>query len=193
MGGLYVIAAMKLIVGLGNPGKAYAANRHNVGAQCLVHFARLYGIPIAERKGRARVGSGEVAGVPVVLARPRTYMNQSGQAVAPLMRRLRLSTEDLVVVYDDLDLPLGRVRIRQRGGSAGHRGVESIVSHLGSQEFARVRVGIGRPEAGDEVSYVLSDFTAEDMGPIREAMATVSEALYSILTEGVAAAMNRYN
>ncbi|MDY6907945.1 MAG: aminoacyl-tRNA hydrolase [Chloroflexota bacterium] len=193
MGGLYVIAAMKLIVGLGNPGKAYAANRHNVGAQCLGHFARLYGIPIAERKGRARVGSGEVAGVPVVLARPRTYMNQSGQAVAPLMRRLRLSTEDLVVVYDDLDLPLGRVRIRQRGGSAGHRGVESIVSHLGSQEFARVRVGIGRPEAGDEVSYVLSDFTAAEMGPIREAMATVSEALYSILTEGVAAAMNRYN
>ena len=193
MGGLYVIAAMKLIVGLGNPGKAYAANRHNVGAQCLGHFARLYGIPIAERKGRARVGSGEVAGVPVVLARPRTYMNQSGQAVAPLMRRLRLSTEDLVVVYDDLDLPLGRVRIRQRGGSAGHRGVESIVSHLGSQEFARVRVGIGRPEAGDEVSYVLSDFTADEMGPIREAMATVSEALYSILTEGVAAAMNRYN
>ena len=193
MGGLYVIAAMKLIVGLGNPGKAYAANRHNVGAQCLGHFARLYGIPIAERKGRARVGSGEVAGVPVVLARPRTYMNQSGQAVAPLMRRLRLSTEDLVVVYDDLDLPLGRVRIRQHGGSAGHRGVESIVSHLGSQEFARVRVGIGRPEAGDEVSYVLSDFTADEMGPIREAMATVSEALYSILTEGVAAAMNRYN
>ena len=183
---------MKLIVGLGNPGKAYASNRHNVGFQCVDYFARKHGIAIRERKARAKVGLGEVAEKGVVLAKPRTFMNLSGQAVSRLVRQFNVPLEDLVVICDDLDLPLGRVRIRQRGGSAGHKGMESIIDSLGSQDFPRIRVGIGRPD-GDEVSYVLSDFTAEERDVVREAMADVADALYCILTEGIEAAMNRYN
>jgi len=108
------------------------------------------------------------------------------------MRQFNLPVEDLVVICDDLDLPLGRVRIRQRGGSAGHKGMESIIDSLGSQDFPRIRVGIGRPD-GDEVSYVLSDFTAEEKEVVREAVAEVADALYCILTEGIEAAMNRHN
>ena len=188
---------MKLIVGLGNPGKSYAGNRHNVGFQCLDHFASQHRIPIKERRLRlktlkAKYGTGEVAGTPVVLAKPRTYMNHSGSAVAQLLRRFGVPLDDLLVIYDDLDLPLGKLRIRQRGGAAGHKGVASVIASLGSEEFPRIRVGIGRPE-GDEVSYVLSDFTAEEKDIAREAGARVADALLCILAEGIEAAMNRYN
>lgn len=183
---------MKLIVGLGNPGKSYVNNRHNVGFQCLDHFARVHRIPLKERKARAKVGMGEVVGTPVVLAKPRTFMNMSGEAVRRLVREFRVPLEDLLVIYDDLDLPLGKVRIRQRGGSAGHKGGQSIIASLGSQDFPRIRVGIGRPD-GDEVAYVLSDFTAEEKEIVNEAVATVADAIYAILTEGIEAAMNRYN
>ena len=183
---------MKLIVGLGNPGRAYAGNRHNVGFQCVDYFARKHRIAISERKARAKIGIGEVDEKRVVLAKPRTFMNLSGQAVSRLMRQFNLPVEDLVVICDDMDLPLGRVRIRQRGGSAGHKGMESIIDSLGSQDFPRIRVGIGRPD-GDEVSYVLSDFTAEEKDMVREAVAEVADALYCIFTEGIEAAMNRYN
>jgi PTH1 family peptidyl-tRNA hydrolase len=128
----------------------------------------------------------------VVLAKPRTFMNLSGQAVSRLVRQFNVPLEDLVVICDDLDLPLGKVRIRQRGGSAGHKGMESISDSLGSQDFPRIRVGIGRPD-GDEISYVLSDFTAEEKDVVKEAVAEVADALYCILTEGIEAAMNRYN
>jgi len=188
---------MKLIVGLGNPGKSYAGNRHNVGFQCLDYFAIKHRIPIKERRLRlktlkSKFGRGEVAGTPVVLAKPRTYMNHSGAAVAQLVRRFNVPLDDLIVIYDDLDLPLGRLRIRQRGGAAGHRGVASIIASLGSEEFPRIRVGIGRPDS-DEVSYVLSDFTAEEKEIAREAVAQVTDALLCILAEGIEAAMNRYN
>ena len=183
---------MKLIVGLGNPGRAYAGNRHNVGFQCVDYFARKHRIAISERKARAKIGIGEVDEKRVVLAKPRTFMNLSGQAVSRLMRQFNLPVEDLVVICDDMDLPLGRVRIRQRGGSAGHKGMESIIDSLGSQDFPRIRVGIGRPD-GDEVSYVLSDFTADEKEVVREAVAEVADALFCILTEGIEAAMNRYN
>jgi PTH1 family peptidyl-tRNA hydrolase len=183
---------MKLIVGLGNPGKAYANNRHNVGFQCIDYFARYHRIPIRERKARAKVGIGGVVEKGVVLAKPRTYMNLSGQAVSRLVRQFSVPLEDLVVICDDLDLPLGKVRIRQRGGSAGHKGMESIIDSLGSQDFPRIRVGIGRPD-GDEISYVLSDFTAEEKDVVKEVVTKVADALHCILTEGIEAAMNRYN
>lgn len=184
---------MKLIIGLGNPGKAHANNRHNVGFQCLNHFARLHRISLNERKARAKVGMGDVAGVQVVLAKPRTYMNLSGEAVGRLVRQLGVHLDDLIVICDDLDLPIGKIRIRQRGGSAGHKGVQSIIASLESEEFLRIRVGIGRPDDGDEVAYVLSDFTAAEKGLIKQAIATVSDAIYCILAEGIEAAMNRYN
>lgn len=184
---------MKLIVGLGNPGKSYANNRHNVGFQCLDHFALVHRIPIKERRARAKLGMGEVVGAPVVLAKPRTFMNMSGEAVGRLVRQFGVPLDDLLVICDDLDLPLGKVRIRLRGGSAGHKGVESIIASLGSREFPRIRIGIGRPDDGDEVAYVLSDFTAEEQGLLKEAIATVADALYCILTDGIEVAMNRYN
>lgn len=183
---------MKLIVGLGNPGKAYVNNRHNVGFRCIDHFAWVHRISIKERRARARLGMGQVAETRVVLAKPRTYMNLSGEAVSRLVRQFAVPLEDLLVICDDLDLPLGRVRIRRRGGSAGHKGIESIIASLGSQEFPRVRVGIGRPN-GDEIAYVLSDFTAGERDTIQGAIATVVDAIDCILAQGIEAAMNRYN
>jgi PTH1 family peptidyl-tRNA hydrolase len=184
---------VKLIIGLGNPGKVYVNNRHNVGFRCLDHFARLHRISLKERKARAKVGAGEVAGVQVVLAKPRTYMNLSGGAVGRLVRQLGVQLDDLLVICDDLDLPLGKFRIRQRGGSAGHKGVQSIIASLGSEEFPRIRIGIGRPDDGDEIAYVLSDFTAAEKGLVKEVIATVSDVICCILAEGIEAAMNRYN
>ncbi len=183
---------MKLIVGLGNPGKAYINSRHNVGFRCVDHFARLNRIPLTKRQQRAKIGTGVVAETEVVVAKPGTFMNLSGEAVGRLVRRFGVPLEDLIVVHDDMDLPLGKVRIRRRGSSAGHKGVKSIVASLGSQDFPRIRVGIGRPD-GDEISYVLSDFTAAEKQVIEEAVATASDAIHCILTEGIEAAMNRCN
>jgi PTH1 family peptidyl-tRNA hydrolase len=183
---------VKLIVGLGNPGRSYANDRHNIGFRCLGHFAQKHGISIRRRKSRAKLGTGEVAGNMVVLAKPQTFMNLSGRAVGPLVQWLGVSLKDMLVIYDDLDLPLGRVRIRERGSSAGHKGVESIITSLGSDEFPRIRVGIGRPE-GDVISYVLKGFTAEERGIVSQVMVTVCEAIYCILNEGIVVAMNRYN
>lgn len=138
------------------------------------------------------MGTGDIAGTKVVLAKPQTFMNLSGQAVGLLVRRFNVSPGDLLVIYDDMDLPLGKVRIRQRGSSAGHRGVESIIASLGSDEFPRIRVGIGHPE-GDVISYILKGFTSEEREIVKQVMTTVSDAIYCILSEGIDAAMNRYN
>ena len=193
---------MKLIVGLGNPGRGYAHNRHNLGFMCLNHFARTQGIRFDKKKGEARIGSGEVAGNKVVVARPQTYMNSSGQSVSRLVRKFNISLDNLLVIHDDLDLPLGKIRLRQGGGSAGHKGVESITAELGSQDFTHIRVGIGRPTAvegsteineADIVAYVLSDFTPEEKQTITQVIPRVSEAILCLLTEGLTAAMNTYN
>ena len=187
---------MKLFVGLGNPGSAYAHNRHNVGFRCINRFSRAYRIPLEKRWARARVGVGEVAGSEVVLAKPQTFVNLSGESVALLVQRFGISVSDLFVIHDDLDLPLGRIRIGQGGSSGGHKGVASIISSLGGQNFPRIRVGIGRP--GEEwehevINFVLSDFTPGEMKVIDEAISRVADAMYCILTEGIARAMNEYN
>ncbi len=191
---------MKLIVGLGNPGRIYANNRHNVGFICLNHFARTQGIRFDKKQGRARIGIAEVAGSKVVIARPQTYMNLSGQSVSRLVRKFDINLADLLVIHDDLDLPLGKIRIRQGGGSGGHKGVDSIITCLGSQDFLRLRVGIGRPTTpfaeiseADIIAYVLSDFNADEKQTITQVIPRVSEAIYCLLTEGLTAAMNRYN
>lgn len=183
----------KLIVGLGNPGQAYAAHRHNMGFQCLDEFARRHRIAFIRRLRYALVGEGEVAGVAVTLAKPRTYMNLSGQAVASLLARRRLPRSDLIVIYDDLDLPLGQIRLRPRGGAGGHRGMQSIIQALGNQEFARIRVGIGRPPEGDVMAYVLSNFSAAERPLAEEVRQRVAEALRCLLEEGLEPAMNRFN
>ena len=187
---------MKLIVGLGNPGLGYARNRHNIGFMCLRHFAKTAGIKLDKKQCRARIGRGEAAGTEVVLARPQTFMNHSGDAVSRLVDRFKLEPSDLIVIHDDLDLPLGRIRIARGSGSGGHKGVGSIIYSLGGQDFVRVRVGIGRPNAATEddiIAYVLSDFTAAEKEAIDRAVPRVTEAIGCLLGEGLEAAMNGYN
>ena len=188
---------MKLIIGLGNPGEEYARNRHNVGFQCLDLFARRHKIEIKERRWRdrslrARFGAGDIDGTSVVLAKPTTFMNLSGQAASQLIHRFKVTLDDTIVICDDMDLPLGKMRIRPQGGSGGHKGIASIINSLGSDGFTRIRIGIGRPE-NDEVSFVLSNFTAEDRQVIDKAIAQVCDAIDCILSEGTETAMNRYN
>ena len=156
------------------------------------HLARRHRISLRGLKSRAKLGTGEIAGEAVVLAKPQTYMNLSGESVRLLVRRYAVPVEDLLVIYDDLDLPVGKLRIRERGGSGGHKGMESIIAALESDEFCRIRVGIGRP-VGDAVSYVLRGFTAEEKRIVDRVLATVSDAVWCILTEGAETAMNRFN
>jgi len=191
---------VKLIIGLGNPGRLYANNRHNVGFMCLNHFARTQGIRFDKKQGQARIGSGEVAGSQVLLAKPQTYMNLSGQSVSQLVKRFNINLSDLLVIHDDLDLPLGKIRIRQGGSSGGHKGIGSIITELGSQDFYRLRVGMGRPATffaeiseADIIAYVLSDFTSEEKEAITNVLPRVTEAILCLLTEGLATAMNKYN
>ncbi len=136
---------VKLIVGLGNPGQVYTNNRHNIGFICLKYLARTQGIKLDKKQGKARIGRGEIAGAEAVLARPQTYMNLSGESVVLLVRKFDIKLDDLLVIHDDLDLPLGKIRISRGSGSGGHNGVSSIIYSLGSQDFSRLRVGIGRP------------------------------------------------
>ena len=188
----------KLIVGLGNPGRAYANNRHNVGFMCLKHLAKSQGIKFDQKRGLARIGRGEVAGNKVVLARPQTYMNQSGQSVSRLVRSLSINPKDLLVIHDDLDLALAKIRLSFGSGSGGHKGIESIIRELGTQDFNRIRVGIGRPDKpvpseDDIIAYVLSDFTPEEKQAIAPVIPRVSEAILCLLTEGLTTAMNKFN
>ena len=193
---------MKLIIGLGNPGREYANNRHNIGFMCLRHFARAHGIRFDKKQGRARTGTGEVAGGKVILARPQTYMNQSGQSVSRLVKKFNINPDDLLIIHDDLDLPLGKIRIRQGGSSGGHKGINSVIAELDSQDFIHVRIGIGRPTViggntqareAEIIAYVLSDFTPEEKQVITKVIPRVSEATRCLLTEGLTVAMNRYN
>ena len=193
---------MNLIVGLGNPGRGYANNRHNVGFVCLNHFAQKQGIQFDKKQCKARVGLGEVTGSKVVIARPQTYMNKSGQSVSLLVKKFNISPDNLLVIHDDLDLPSGKIRIRQGGSSGGHKGVGSIITELGSQDFVRIRVGIGRPVKNEDstefsedeiINYVLSDFTPDEKQAITQVIPRVSEAILCLLTEGLTTAMNKYN
>jgi len=187
---------MKLIVGLGNPGKLYAHNRHNVGFRCLNYFARHRSIRFDKRQCRARIGVGEMAGGESLLAKPQIFVNVSGKVVSCLVKKYDVPLSNLVVIYDDLDLPLGKVRIRQKGSAGGHKGMGSIISALGSEDFPRVRVGIGRPAQDDEdsiVSYVLGDFTPQEEEVIRSAIIKVAEAIDCFLAEGIEAAMVKFN
>ncbi|MBI4285484.1 MAG: aminoacyl-tRNA hydrolase [Chloroflexi bacterium] len=188
---------MKLIVGLGNPGKEYAGDRHNVGFMCLSHFARVHNIPFDRKQASARIGTGIVAGNEVMLARPQTYMNASGESVSRLVKKYHIDSSDLIIIHDDLDLPLGKIRIRPGGSAGGHKGVASIIAALGNPDFIRVRVGIGRPATTesetDVISYVLSDFTPEEKQLLSDIIPRVAEAILSLLTEGLTQAMNKYN
>lgn len=193
---------MKLIVGLGNPGKAYANTHHNIGFRCISYFAKVHDISLRGRQCGAQVGIGEVLDIKVILAKPRSFMNQSGRAVKLLLQKFDIPPTNLIVIYDDLALPLGRIRIRPRGSAGGHKGAESIIDYVGSQDFSRIRVGIGRPDEissaidapeNKTIAYVLSVFSPAEEIIIKGTIAKVAEALFCLLTEGIAIAMDRYN
>ncbi len=184
-----------LIVGLGNPGEEYAAHRHNVGFRVVEALARAHGLHFLRHKvARARLARGQIGGRAVILAKPQTFMNLSGQAVGRLSRAYDLSPERILVVYDDLDLPLGRLRLRPAGSSGGHKGVQSVIEALGTQAFPRLRVGIGRPPTGvDPVEYVLQPFGREQGPILAEAVGLAVAAIECWLAEGIVAAMERFN
>jgi PTH1 family peptidyl-tRNA hydrolase len=192
---------MKLIVGLGNPGFLYTRNRHNIGFMCVSHLARMHKIVFDRKQGHARTGIGNIASRRVVLARPQTYMNASGESVSALMKKLNINVSNLIVIHDDLDLPVGKIRLRLGGSSGGHKGIDSIIARIGTQDFYRVRVGIGRPEIDPElvdkesavIDYVLQDFSNDEKTVIDTVIPEVSEAIVCLLDEGLTAAMNKYN
>ena len=183
-----------LLVGLGNPGREYKNNRHNFGFMVLDQLAEASGWSFGRVQHQALVVSGRMCGKPVLLAKPQTFMNASGRSVASLMRFYRIDLERLLVVYDDLDLELGTLRFRKSGGSGGQKGVQSIIEQLGTDEFARLRLGIGRPPGRmDPADYVLRPFRASEEPIQDEVLKRSGEAVTCFMTEGIEMAMSRHN
>ncbi|MDD2251659.1 MAG: aminoacyl-tRNA hydrolase [Dehalococcoidales bacterium] len=188
---------MNLIIGLGNPGKGYGATRHNAGFMAVDYLASVHGIQIGTRECLSRTGSGQISEALVILAKPGTYMNLSGEAVSRLVRKYRAKPQSITVIHDDLDLKPGQIRLRQGGSSAGHRGIESIINCLGTREFVRLKIGIGRPGRGssenDIVDYVLGELAPQEKTIIRSVFPRINEAVEVLLTQGLETAMNNYN
>jgi PTH1 family peptidyl-tRNA hydrolase len=184
-----------LIVGLGNPGSEYASHRHNIGFQVVQALATTHSLAFARRRrAKARVAEGCIGPRQVLLAKPHTFMNLSGKTVGRLSRDHEIPSEQILVIYDDLDLPLGRLRLRPEGGSGGHRGMRSIIEALGTQAFARLRVGIDRPPGRmDPADYVLQPFTEEEATLAGEAVERAVAAVECWLSEGIVTAMDRFN
>ncbi len=201
---------MKMIVGLGNPGPQYARNRHNIGFQVVDLLARRHGIPLSRAKFNALFGVGTVnhsqlresrrlpregaAGQRILIVRPLTFMNLSGRAVAPIARFHRIEPQDIFVVYDELDLPSGKLRLRPFGGSGGHNGMKSLIQQLGTDQFPRARVGIGRPHTPmNSADYVLQNFSVEEETEFETLRPRIADAVESWLFYGIDLAMNRFN
>ncbi len=182
-----------LIIGLGNPGRKHARNRHNVGFMTVNRLAERHGLAFTRRQSKAKITTGIIVGRRAVLAQPQTYMNLSGESVSRLSRFFKISPDRLLVVCDDLDLPLARLRLRPSGGSGGHKGLKSIIEHLGTQTFPRLRVGIGRPVHGDPMDFVLQDFTGDEWIDMNATLDRTVEAIEHWLAHGIDAAMNVFN
>ena len=183
-----------LVVGLGNPGHTYAANRHNAGFRCVDLLASAHNLSFDRRQKRNRVATGTIRGQRVIVAKPCTFMNDSGRAVVPLARFYRVPAECMLVVYDDIDLAAGAVRLRPHGGSGGHNGVGSIIRHLASGDFPRLRIGVDRPPGRMEpASYVLQDFSDQEEEVLGEQLEHAVAAIETWLSGGIELAMTRYN
>lgn len=185
---------MKLIAGLGNPGSEYSATRHNVGFLAVEELAKRWDVDSWRNRHEALCVEYRGGTEPVLLVKPQTYMNLSGVAVGELVRWYKLKAEDVIVIYDDLDLPVGKLRLRPQGGSGGHKGIESLLVHLGTENFSRIRVGIGRPPTGWETAnYVLGRFTSEETPLVAETIGKAADAAEYILKHGITKAMNLYS
>lgn len=185
---------MYIIVGLGNPERKYDGTRHNIGFSAITVLADTYRISMDQKKHKAICGRGVIEGQKVLLAMPQTYMNLSGESVRELMDYYKADLEDLIVIYDDIALAPGKLRIRSKGSAGGHNGMKNIISHLGTQEFARIRIGVGeKPKGWDLVDYVLGRFSREEEPMIRDALDEVADACKEIIVSGVDSAMNKFN
>lgn len=182
-----------LVVGLGNPGREYKDNRHNIGFMAIDQLARQHDVKLSRVKNRALVTDFQFGPHKVVLAKPQTFMNSSGNAVGPLAKFYKLDPERILVIYDEIDLPFGTVRLREKGGSGGHNGMKSIINHLGN-DFPRLRLGVGRPPGKMPVpAYVLQDFHKSEHEIVREMLDTAVRATEMTITDGINKAMSRFN
>lgn len=191
---------MKLIVGLGNPGLEYLLTPHNAGFMAIDRIAQICDVQVTNRRGRAQTARARLMGHDVLLAKPETFMNLSGLSVAALLKELELPLEDLIVLYDELAIPLGQIRVRERGSAGGHNGVKSLLSVLGTEEWLRIRIGVGKPptETGREVkaggtSYLLSPMRKADLMQLEDGLEDAVRALETVLTEGSGTAMMKFN
>lgn len=215
-GALEAPQGIKLIVGLGNPGTRYARSRHNVGFMVAEEFARAHSFDFKRKKFNAEIAEGAINGTRLLIAKPQTFMNLSGEAVSKLYKFYKIAPQDLLVAYDDLDLPLGKLRMRGSGSAGGHHGMESIIARIGTSEFPRLRVGIGRPDAAThagknsksdstsahvegaliqsaDVDHVLGSFEGQEMQEAKEIIARAAQAIDAWLSDGIERAMNRFN
>ena len=185
---------MKLVVGLGNPGRKYQGTRHNIGYAILAELARIYGVSAFKHKFHGEVMEAEIGGQKALLLSPLTYMNLSGLSVSEAKSFYKIPTEELLVLCDDLNLPLGKLRLRVQGSSGGQKGLEDIIRRLGAEDFPRLRVGSGAPPEGCEWSeFVLKKFTEEEIPPIEEALHRAVEAVTVWARDGIEIAMNQFN
>lgn len=184
---------MFLIVGLGNPGKEYEHTRHNVGFDVIDLMAEKYSIEVNKKKFKGIYGDGKINGERVLLLKPITYMNLSGESVREIADFYKIPNENILIIYDDISLEVGRLRIRDKGSAGGHNGVKSIISHIGSDVFPRIKIGVGQPSKEDLVSFVLGRFSGDDRTKLEQIFEAVTAAVKVILEEGTGEAMNKYN
>lgn len=186
---------LKIIAGLGNPGNRYKNTRHNIGFCVIDRLASCYSMKLKEEGDRYRYGRGKISGEDIILLQPLTYMNKSGEIVGELMRYYKMMPKDVILIYDDIDLDTGQLRVKARGGSGGHRGCSSVISYIGTEDFLRIRIGIGRPlsSSNDIVDYVLSEFTHDEMPIMEKAVEDAAEAVTMIIGNDTAGAMNKFN
>lgn len=184
-----------LIVGLGNPGPRYAHTRHNVGFMIVDEAAKQHGMKFSGKQGNSEIARGEIAGQKVILAKPQTFMNNSGQAVRALSSYYKVPNDRILIIYDEIALPVGTIRIREKGSSAGHNGVKSVISYMGGENIARIRVGVDRPSdpRHSQIDWVLGRFVKEEQPLVEETIKRTVDAIEGILTIGMERAMNTYN
>ncbi len=183
---------MKMIVGLGNPGKEYANTRHNVGFMAIDRLAEQYGISVTKKECQALTGKGMIGGQQVLLVKPQTYMNNSGQAVGELIRYYD-TIDDFIIIHDDMDIALGNIRFKQKGSAGGHNGLKSIIAHLNSTTFDRLKVGIGHDDHNNVIGHVLSGFNKEERGVMDDIIRHMDEWCEFWIKNGIVATMNQYN
>lgn len=184
---------MFVIVGLGNPGKQYANTRHNLGFITIDRFAERHGISVSKIKFKSLIGEADISGKKVLLVKPQTYMNLSGEAVREVVRFYKVAASDLVVVYDDVDIPEGTIRIRSAGSAGTHNGMRSVVCQLATDRFPRIRIGIGREDRGELVNHVIGGVTKDEVPILEEQIDIAADALECFIERGIDIAMNRYN